>query len=230
MVYIHMLKSCSIYKDTFSSIYRKISALAYSLDFIHTTDTLQNLKDDDSITVFNETIYNAIFLAGSLPGFMYGLTKVNKIGTPLRPIISSIGTFNNNFAKFLVRIIKPLTNNEDTTLSSVNFVNEIKHLRVDDTTAMASFDVESLFTNVPLKETIKIIFDYTSEESLSKFGLNKKQFESLVNIATKDSVFTFGNHSYTQADGVAMGSHIGPTHANAVLYHHEKIWLHNCPA
>ncbi|XP_042884663.1 uncharacterized protein LOC122261185 [Penaeus japonicus] len=111
-----------------------------------------------------------------------------------------------------------------------NFLNEIKHLSVDDTTVMASFDVESLFTNVPVAETTKITIDFTSEESLSKFGLNKKQFESLLNIATKDSVFTFGDHLYTQVDGVAMGSPIGPTYANAFLCHHEKIWLHKCPA
>lgn len=35
-------------------------------------------------------------------------------------------------------------------------MNEISHLKIDDTTAMASFDVMSLFTNAPLAETIQI--------------------------------------------------------------------------
>ena len=30
-------------------------------------------------------------------------------------------------------------------------------------------------------------------------------------------------------DGVAMGSPLGPTLANAFLCHHEKKWLNDCP-
>ncbi|XP_037774311.1 uncharacterized protein LOC119570765, partial [Penaeus monodon] len=45
----------------------------------------------------------------------------------------------------------------------------------------------------------------------------------------KDSVFTFNDNLYTQIDGVAMGSPLGPTYANAFLCHHEKEWLNQCP-
>lgn len=146
---------------------------------------------------------------------MYGLPKVHKPGIPLRPIISSIGTFCYNLAKFLVQIIQPLTFNEYTLSNSSNFVNEISQLRVANTTTMASFDVESLFTNVPPTETTHIITNNTTAESLSQFGLEKKQLIFLLNIVTKDSVFTFDKCLYTQIDGVAMDSPIGPSYANA---------------
>ncbi|XP_037773698.1 uncharacterized protein LOC119569744 [Penaeus monodon] len=161
-------------------------------------------------TILDETIYHSIFSAGSRAGFMYGLPKVHKPGLPLRPIISSIGTFSYNLAKFLVQIIQPLTYNEYTISNSSNFINEISHLRFDDTITMASFDVESLFTNVPLAETTQIITNNTTAEFLSQFGLEKKQLLSLLIVVTKDSVFTFDNRLYTQIDGVAMGSPIGP--------------------
>lgn len=106
---------------------------------------------------------------------MYGLPKVHRPGIPLRPIISSIGTFCYNLAKFLVQIIQPLTFNEYTLSNSSNFVNEISQLRVANTTTMASFDVESLVTNVPPTETTHIITNNTTAESLSQFGLEKKQ-------------------------------------------------------
>ena len=32
------------------------------------------------------------------------------------------------------------------------------------------------------------------------------------------------------SDGVAMGSPLGPTLANAFLVHFEKNWLRNCPS
>jgi len=180
-------------------------------------------------TILDETIYHSIFSAGSRAGFMYGLPKVHKPGLPLRPIISSIGTFSYNLAKFLVQIIQPLTYNEYTISNSSNFINEISHLRFDDTITMASFDVESLFTNVPLAETTQIITNNTTAEFLSQFGLEKKQLLSLLIVVTKDSVFTFDNRLYTQIDGVAMGSPIGPSYANAFLCYHERKWLQDCP-
>lgn len=85
---------------------------------------------------------------------MYGFPKVQLPGIPLRPIISSICTFRYDLAKFLVRIIQPLINKYT---SSLNFVNEISNLRVEGTTTtMARFDVESLFTDVPLAETTQM--------------------------------------------------------------------------
>ena len=120
----------------------------------------------------NETIYNSILASGSRPGYLYGLPKVHKIGTPLRPIVSSINTFNYNLAKFLVKIIQPLTINEYTTANTLDFVEEIKQLNIEDSTVMASFDVESLFTNVPLSDTTQIITDSISDASISQFGLN----------------------------------------------------------
>ena len=34
---------------------------------------------------------------------------------------------------------------------------------------------------------------------------------------------------YSQIDGVAMGSPLGPTLANVFLCHHEKKWFNDCP-
>ncbi|XP_069992388.1 uncharacterized protein [Penaeus vannamei] len=157
------------------------------------------------------------------------LSQVHRIGTPLRPIVSSINTFNYNLAKFLVKIIQPLTINEYTTTNTLDFEEEIKQLNIEDSSVMASFDVESLFIHVPLSETTQIITDSISDESISQFGLNKKQFNSFLNVATRDSVFTFDNKLYTQIDGVAMGAPLGPSYANAFLCHYECNWLNNCP-
>ena len=40
----------------------------------------------------------------------------------------------------------------------------------------------------------------------------------------------FNEQLYKQFDGVAMGSPLGPTLANAFLVHFEKKWLQNCPS
>ena len=48
-------------------------------------------------------------------------------------------------------------------------------------------------------------------------------------MATEESYFIFNGLLYKQIDGVAMGSPLGPSLANAFLSYHEKNWLNNCP-
>ena len=43
------------------------------------------------------------------------------------------------------------------------------------------------------------------------------------------SYFIFNELFYKQIDGVAMGSSLGPTLANAFLCFYEKKWLEHCP-
>ncbi|XP_069973529.1 uncharacterized protein [Penaeus vannamei] len=172
-------------------------------------------------TSIGEATYNLLTTSGSKPGFLYGLPKIHKLGHPLRPIISAVGTFNYNIAKFLVKIISPLTINQYTIDNSFAFVKEICSLKPLRPITMASFDIESLFTNVPLRETTEIIVNKTTTLTLNEFGLDKTTHGKLLDIAAHHSVFTFNESLYTQVDGVAMGSPLGPCYANTFLCYHE---------
>ena len=94
---------------------------------------------------------------------------------------------------------------------------------------MASFDVQSLFTNIPLNETIDIITNGLFNDSPKFMEFTPNQFKELLEIAVKESPFIFNNKVYMQTDGVAMGSCLGPTFANAFLCFHEKNWISDCP-
>ena len=78
---------------------------------------------------------------------------------------------------------------------------------------MTSFDNESLFTNIPLEETINICVDKLFENNTKVNNLTKESFISLLQLATLDSFFIFDGKYYKQKDGVAMGSPLGPTRA-----------------
>ena len=69
-----------------------------------------------------------------------------------RPILSAISSPTYDLAKFLVPILKPLTENEYTVHDSFSFASEVSKFNAIN--LMASLDVESLFTNIPLEETI----------------------------------------------------------------------------
>ena len=94
---------------------------------------------------------------------------------------------------------------------------------------MASLDVDSLFTNVPLEETIDICVKGLFKSNSSIHGLNKKQITEMLSLTTKESIILFDKAFYTQVDGVAMGSPLGPSLASAFLCHHETKWLNDCP-
>jgi hypothetical protein len=94
---------------------------------------------------------------------------------------------------------------------------------------MASLDVESLFTNIPLDETINIVTKKVFEKQNKVNGLSKTDFRRLLVVSTKGTVFYFNGRYYRQKDGVAMGSPLGPALANAFLCYHETQWLDECP-
>ena len=48
-------------------------------------------------------------------------------------------------------------------------------------------------------------------------GLKKSEFKELLSLPTKESYFVFNKFLYKQTDGIAMGSPLGPTLANAFL-------------
>ena len=60
-------------------------------------------------------------------------------------------------------------------------------------------------------------------------GISKNDFRDLLNLATKESFFTFNNKFYIQVDGVAMGSPLGPVLASIFLSHYEENGLNKYP-
>ena len=73
---------------------------------------------------------------------------------PFRPILSALQSPTYKFAKFSVYIVEPLTINKYTVKDSFNFAPEI--VEQDSSNFMDSLDIDSLFTNIPHEETIKI--------------------------------------------------------------------------
>ena len=113
-----------------------------------------------------------------------------------------------------------MTVNEFTIKDSFAFVKEI--VDQDSSLFMASLDVDSLFTNIPLDETINICTESIFNESDAVEGLNKSEFKELFSLANKESYFIFNELLYKQIDGVAMGSPLGTTLANAFHCFYEK--------
>ena len=87
---------------------------------------------------------------------------------------------------------------------------------------MVSFDVTSLFTNVPLDFTINVILDKIYEEKLISTKLKREDMKLLFEMCTKEMHFSMNEKIYKQVDGVAMGSPLGPVLANVFMVELEK--------
>ena len=96
---------------------------------------------------------------------------------------------------------------------------------------MVSYDVSSLFTNIPLDETINIILDdlFSETDVLSFNGCSfgKAHFKEHLEFAVKNNNFIFNNQLYEHFDGVAMGSPLGPAFANIFMCALERNFLSN---
>ena len=123
-------------------------------------------------------------------------------------------------------MLEPLTTNEHTIEDSFTFVEELQSF--DSRLVMASFDIESLFTNIPLQETIDLCVENLFQDRTHVDNLSKDSFRELLTSTMPKSLILFDQEFYKQHDGVAMGSLLGPTLANAFFCYHEKIWLQNC--
>ena len=179
---------------------------------------------------FEPQTYNSIYPTASKPGQFYGTAKLHKIPKdstdvnrlPIRPIISNIGTSTYGTSKYLAKLLSPLTKSKYTVESTKDFISYTRGMKIGDDFEMVSFDVSSLFTNVPLDYTIKIILDKIYKKKLVKTKLKRGEMKLLLELCTKEMHFTFDGKIYKQVDGVCMGSPLGPVLANVFMVELEE--------
>ena len=117
---------------------------------------------------------------------------------PFRPILSATDIPTYMLAKFLLTFLTPSTTNEYAVIDSFHLAEEI--CQQDSNLHMASLDVDSLFTNIPLNKTIKIYVDNLYNDNENIPNIPKHDFGNLLNIATKESFFLFNNKYYKEVE------------------------------
>ena len=94
---------------------------------------------------------------------------------------------------------------------------------------ICSFDIDSLFANVPLEQTMEIVIKNVFGRKRKINKLSKSDLRDLLKLTTMSTVFYFNGNYYEQWDGVAIGSPHRPASVNAFLGYHERKWLRQCP-
>ena len=144
--------------------------------------------------------------------------------TPLRPVVSMIRTAEYNLAKYLVKIMNNVMPTTYMLNSTGSFVNQISSFDFQPSNVLVSYDVVSLFfKNIPLNETIDIVFNYVyKQHSPPKYST--ETLRKLLQIAN-GGYFLHRGKLYCQIDGVTMGSPLGPTVATFLGAHLENQFM-----
>ena len=176
------------------------------------------------IKSFSAQEYSTIYPTGSCPRKFYGTAKVHKLPEsknvdqlPIRPIIYNIGTATHQLAKYLAKLLFPLSQSQYTVKSTKDFTDKIRNVNVPHGFDMISFDVKSLFTRILLEETINIALDRIYHRKEIDVSISKNDMRNLLLLFTKNVHFCFGGDIYQQNDGVAMGSPLGPVLAGIFM-------------
>lgn len=153
----------------------------------------------------------------SLPKF-YGLPKIHKKDTPLRPITATVGCVGyltaKVFDKMLARVF-PRTKHH--IKDSYDFVKFLDNIRVAGSDILVSFDVVSMFSSIPFDLVHDIVIRKANDFELL-FSINKDTLETILNFLLQECmVFTALNNTYKQKDGLPMGSCISPSLARIVM-------------
>ena len=139
----------------------------------------------------------------------------------MRPILSATGTYNFELAKWLDTLLKPLACNKFMVSDTFTFVQELSSMTVRPTDVFVSYDVTSLFTSVPLEETINYLVQKAFKNDWlfrnHQLTLTADNLTKLLHAATRDQLFVHNGNLYEQYEGVAMGSPLGPLMANAFM-------------
>ena len=142
------------------------------------------------------------------PGYIYCNPKIHKSAdnSPMRPIISQIGTVTYNTAKYLNSLLSPYLPKKHILQSTYEFIEISKHVRPPK--LLASLDVENLFTNVLVNKTIDTTIENAYKHpTIPPTDIPLNSLRKLLKICTIETLFsTPDGMIYQQVDGVSMGS------------------------
>ena len=79
---------------------------------------------------------------------------------------------------------------------------------MDEGEMIVSFDISSLFTNVPIVEAVDIIRDRLKEDDSLEYRtpLSHQRVAELLELCLRSTYFSFNGEFYKQREGAAMGS------------------------
>ena len=171
----------------------------------------------------------------AVPKF-YGIPKIHKTPTKMRPIVPCHSTLQGPAAKFVSKELKPLVNGCKYVIrGSKDLAQKLAKISIPKGAKgwLVSGDVVAFYPNIPREKCRRIVKSKwlreigiplgTSEEAKFRRDL----FAKALDLANTDLIMDFLDKSYLQKRGLAMGIHCSPDMANLYGAKFEEEILRN---
>ena len=142
--------------------------------------------------------------------------------------MSSINSPTYNLAKFLTRVVSPLACRIPTFVKdSRDFVEKARKLRLEEGSILVSFDVTSLFTEVPIAEALEVIGRRLEEQEVEdrRTTHSVESVKRQLHLCLTSTYFMWNGRFYEQKEGAAMGNPLSPVVGNIYTEHFETLSL-----
>ncbi|KAJ8917059.1 hypothetical protein NQ315_012978 [Exocentrus adspersus] len=141
-------------------------------------------------------------------------------------VIMNTGDYNSKISN-LITEGQYTKLNKDPTKNTPHFIEKLTTININSTELLVSFDVVSLFTNVPVDKTLSIVRNKLENDNNLKdrTKLNVSAFMELLTLCIKTTYFQLENDFYQQDFGMAMGSSLSPIMSNIFMEHFEETYV-----
>lgn len=177
-------------------------------------ELLSNAMDNMWVT---RNQYDFLNVVHPVTPVFYLLPKIHKRlqNPPGRPIVASRNSLCEPLSQFVDIVIKDIVKTLPSYISDTRDVLKLlSDITVPDNAYLVTFDVESLYTNIPHEGGLEAMAHYlTSHDD----GLPVELLLKMTRFILKSNYFIFNSKYYLQIQGTSMGSPFAPNYANLFL-------------
>ena len=163
------------------------------------------------------------------PAKFYILPKIHKSLTrpPGRPIMSANGHPTEFLSQYIDLHLKPHVPSIPSYIKDTNHLIDIlSDIPVSKNARLVTFDVSSLYTNIPQDEAVAAIREFMADKPNPQTA---DMLAELTKIVLEGNIFEFGTDFYIQVHGTAMGTRMAPNLSNIFMHLLESKNLENAP-
>ena len=115
---------------------------------------------------------------------------------------------------------KLIIENKYNIHNSKHLTQLLQKVKINNKSKMISLDIKDMYTNIPVKDTLKIIQQHL--QTLNHNDHETKQLIALLEASMEQNYFTYDNQFYLQPDGLPMGSPLSSVLSEIYLQEFEK--------
>jgi len=159
----------------------------------------------------------------------YGMPKVHKSPLSFRPVVSCVNSFPSIFSTWLDFRMKQLLQFIPSYVKNSNsLISELRMLDIPPGAKLFTADATAMYTNIDVNTGLmafRTLFNTYKDAIPQTFPT--EFFLSTLEIVMKNNIFTFGDTSWLQLQGTAMGTPAAPLYSIITFGIHENTQILN---